>query len=610
MGDSEKILDIGGLEEGSLESLDQKLKNLNNQVIPTKFFALGGVEEIGKNTYCVEHDDEIIVIDAGIKFVNRKHFPGLSGVIPSLSYLKKNQHKIKALVITHGHEDHIGGIVHVLKEVNFPVIYSPIMASELVKRKVADHKLPAQNIVLYSPNSVFFTKHFAIDFYKVNHSIPDSFGLCLVTPNGVIVSSGDFRFDFASKNDKFDLQKISAISTRGVDLLLCESTNAEQPGFNESEKVVINEIHNIMSSTKGRIIITFFASNIGRIEEIFKIAVNLNKKIIILGHSIDSNVTASKNVGYLKVNENIIISPKDINSYPDDEILIICTGSQGEENSALNNISKNKHPTIKLKSSDSIIFSSNVIPGNTAAVEGVINRLHKSGCNIYLNSSNLKIHSSGHASKLEQQLFVSLVNPKYIVPIHGETRMMKALARNCVEIGFNEKNIFIVKNGDVVHLLNGVVSVSDEKIDASLLYIDGDETTSEGESISKKRTELGAKGLVVLHILLDSKKSELHLISPIANAGSFFLSESVDFVKKLSSTVQSEIKNLLKSKKTKTEISAMIASLLAKEIYSEKKQKPNVEIIVTDVSKEDIFKDPILPKQEEATVSSESQTPS
>ncbi|OAL10335.1 hypothetical protein A6V39_02760 [Candidatus Mycoplasma haematobovis] len=592
-------LNIGGLSVEDQESLNKKLGNVVSQTIPTKFYALGGVEEIGKNTYCIEHDDEILVIDAGIKFVNKRHFPGLSGVIPSLSYLKANQHKIKALIVTHGHEDHIGGIVHVLKQVNFPIIYSPIMASELIKRKVSDNKLPNQNIVLYSSNSVFFTKHFVIDFYKVNHSIPDSFGVALLSPNGVIVSSGDFRFDFASKNDKFDLQKLSQIaSRRKVDLLLCESTNAEQSGFNESEKVVINEIHNIMSSVEGRIIITFFASNIGRIEEIFKIAVNLNKKIIILGHSIDANVTASKNVGYLRANDEILISPKDINSYPDNEILIICTGSQGEDNSALNNISKNKHPYIKLKPTDSIIFSSNVIPGNTAAVEGVINRLHKSGCNIYLNSSNLKIHSSGHASKLEQQLFVSLVNPKYIVPIHGETRMMKALARNCVEIGFNEKNIFLVKNGDVVQLLNGEVSVPGEKVDASLLYIDGDETTSEGESISKKRAELGAKGIVLIHIFIDSKKQELHTISPIANAGCFYLTESIEFVKKLQNDIQNEIKTVLRMRKSNSELLASLKALISKELYVEKKQRPNVEVLITDITKEDLFKDGVMPKQD------------
>lgn len=596
---SDNNLNIGGLSVEDQESLNKKLGNVVSQTIPTKFYALGGVEEIGKNTYCIEHDDEILVIDAGIKFVNKRHFPGLSGVIPSLSYLKANQHKIKALIVTHGHEDHIGGIVHVLKEVSFPIIYSPIIASELIKRKVSDNKLPNQNIVLYSSNSVFFTKHFVIDFYKVNHSIPDSFGVALLSPNGVIVSSGDFRFDFASKNDKFDLQKLSQIaSRRKVDLLLCESTNAEQPGFNESEKVVINEIHNIMSSVEGRIIVTFFASNIGRIEEIFKIAVNLNKKIIILGHSIDANVTASKNVGYLRANDEILISPKDINSYPDNEILIICTGSQGEDNSALNNISKNKHPHIKLKSTDSVIFSSNVIPGNTAAVEATINRLHKSGCNIYLNSSNLKIHSSGHASKLEQQLFVSLVNPKYIVPIHGETRMLKALARNCTEIGFNEKNIFIVRNGDVVHLLNGEVSVPGETVDASLLYIDGDETTTEGESISKKRAELGSKGIVLIHIFIDSKKQELHTISPIANAGCFYLTESIDFVKKLQTDIQNEIKTVLRMRKSNSELLASLKALISKELYIEKKQRPNVEVLITDIPKEDLFKDGVMPKQD------------
>lgn len=606
-----KGLDIGGLDESNSKILDAKLNSLSNNkcTVPTKCYALGGIEEIGKNTYCIEHEDEILVIDVGVKFVNKKHFPGLSGVIPSVSYLKKNQHKIKALLITHGHEDHIGGIVHVLKEINFPVIYSPIMASELLKRKISENSLPAQNIVLYSPDSVFVTNNFVIDFYRVNHSIPDCFGICVTSPNGVVVFSGDFRFDFASKNDKFDLHKVSQISNRGVDLVLCESTNAEQSGFNESEKGIINELHNIISSAEGRIIITFFASNIGRIEEVFKIAINLKKKIVILGHAIDANVTASQSVGYLKFDEKYLISAKDAATYPDNEILIICTGSQGEDTSALSSISKGKHPTIKLKSSDSIIFSSNVIPGNTYAVESLINRLHKSGCNIHLNSPNLRIHSSGHATKLEQQLFISMLRPKYIVPVHGENKMLKALSRNCVEIGHDPSKIFIVKNGDVVHLLNGEVYVSDEKVDASVVYIDGDETTKSGEAISSERSILGEKGIVVVHIFLDSKKGEVHAISPIANAGSFFVAD-IQFSKKLHGMIQKEIKSNIKPGYDLEELKNLLSKEIIKAVYSAKKHKTNVEILITDVSSEELWTNPILPKEipaEQATITASTQ---
>lgn len=596
-------VEIGGLD---VQEADLK-KNLEDtiQTIPTKCFALGGIEEVGKNSYCIEHDDEILVLDAGIKFVNKRHLPGLSGVIPSVSFLKENQHKIKALIISHGHEDHIGGIVHVLKQVSFPTIYCPIIASELIKRKLTDHQIPSQNIVLYSDNSVFTTKHFLIDFYRVNHSIPDAFGVAVRSPNGLIVFSGDFRFDFTSKNDKFDLSKIGKISQRGVDLLMCESTNAEQPGFNDSEKGVINELHNIMSSVKGRIIITFFASNIGRIEEVFKIAINLNKKIVILGHSIDANVSASQHVGYLKFDDKNLISSKDANSHPDHDILIICTGSQGEETSALSNISKNKHPHIKLKSSDTIIFSSNVIPGNTYAFESLINKLYKSGCSIYLNSPNLRIHSSGHAAKLEQQLFVSMVNPKYIIPIHGETRMLKGLSRNCAEIGFDTSKIFVIKNGDVVHLLNKEAYVSKEKVDASVVYIDGDEITHAGEAISQERAELANRGMVVTHLFIDSSKGEIHSISPLANTGSYFVSES-NFSKNLQHSIYQEVRKKLKDKVSLDLIKQSLEEMIAKEIFIQKKQKPMVEIFITDGSVAEITKDPILPKSLESSVAQQS----
>lgn len=586
-------VEIGGLDVKE-EDLGRN-SGAAPQTIPTKCFALGGIEEVGKNSYCIEHDDEILVLDAGIKFVNKRHLPGLSGVIPSVSYLRENQHKIQALVISHGHEDHIGGIVHVLKQVSFPKIYCPIIASELIKRKLADNQIPAQNIILYSDNSVFTTRHFLIDFYRVNHSIPDAFGISVRSPNGLILFSGDFRFDFTSKNDKFDLSKIGKISQRGVDLLMCESTNAEQPGFNDSEKGVINELHNIMSSVKGRVIITFFASNIGRIEEVFKIAINLNKKIVILGHSIDANVSASQHVGYLKFDDKNLISAKDANSHPDNEILIICTGSQGEETSALSNISKNKHPHIKLKSTDSIIFSSNVIPGNTYAFESLINKLYKSGCSIYLNSPNLRIHSSGHAAKLEQQLFVSMVNPKYIIPIHGETRMLKGLSRNCAEIGFDTSKIFVVRNGDVVHLLNGEAYISKERVDASVVYIDGDEITSSGEEISQERADLASRGMVVMHLFIDSNKGEIHSISPLANTGSYFVSES-NFSKSLQHSIYQDVRKKLKDKVAVEAIKKGLVEMISKEIFAQKKQRPIIEIFVTDGSFGEVTKNPILPK--------------
>ncbi|XP_032746483.1 ribonuclease J-like [Rattus rattus] len=591
-------LEIGGLEISS-ESI-KKQDNPVVQTIPTKCFALGGIEEIGKNCYCIEHDDEILVIDIGVKFVNKQHLPGLSGVIPTMDYLKKNQQKLKALIISHGHEDHIGGIVHALKQISFPVIYTPIIAAELIKRKLDDNEIPAQNIVLYSDKSVFATKHFMIDFYRVNHSIPDSFGVSIMSPNGLIVCSGDFRFDFTSRNDKVDLYKIGQIAQRGVDLLMCESTNAEQPGFNDSEKGVINELHNIMSYVKGRIIITFFASNIGRVEEVFKIATSLNKKIVILGHSIDSNISASQRVGYLKFDSKTLISSRDAASYPDDEILIICTGSQGEETSALSNISKNKHPHIKLKSTDTIIFSSNVIPGNTYAFESLINRLCKSGCEIHLNTPYLRIHSSGHAAKLEQQLFVSLIRPNFLMPIHGETRMLKCLYRNCVEMGFDPNKIFVVKNGDVVHLLNREAYVSQEKVDAFPVYIDGNEVTASGEDISKARSELGNRGYLFMHIFMNGKTGEIYAVSPLVNAGSYFVSES-NFSKNLNHLVQQEIKQITRSKFTSDELRTKLTQTISKELYDNKKQKPIVEIIITDDTLENITSSPILPKDKETS---------
>lgn len=612
-------LDVGGIEseEENIKKINDCINNrrTQTQTIPTKFFALGGIGEVGKNTYCLEHDNEIIIIDAGIKFVNKKLYPGLTGTVVGISYLIQYQHKIKGLFITHGHEDHIGGIAHILKKIKIPVIYSPVIASELILRKLNEHKIPNQKIVLFDKKSVFSTEHFVVDFFKVNHSIPDAYGMCVCTPNGFVVTSGDFRFDFGSKSDKFDLQKVSQIATRKIDLLLCESTNAEQPGFNESEKVVISELNNIISSSTGRVIITFFASNLARIEEIIKISINSNRKIVILGRSIDASITASQKVGYLKINKKIFISPNEIQNFTDNEILIICTGSQGEENAVLNNISKQKHPWIKLKPTDNIIFSSNVIPGNSLAVDEVINRLYKSGCNIFVNSPTLKTHSSGHASKLEQQLFVSLINSNYLIPIHGEFRMLKELKRNCIELGFNEKNIFILSNGQVAQLLNRVVTVTDEKIDTTPLFIVGNEITPDGDKIVKYRESLGRDGILFLHLFLNWTKREICALSPITNVGSFYLAESIQELKKMSGFLMAKISEKLKNPEvTLKDIENFATNLIKQEVLRVKKQKPFIKLLVTTTnSKEELFNEAILPKnmsetQEKKDASTQNKT--
>ncbi|AFN64875.1 metallo-beta-lactamase superfamily protein [Mycoplasma wenyonii str. Massachusetts] len=570
----------------------------------TYFFGLGGIEEIGKNCYCIEHKEEILILDFGIKFGNKQTQPGVTGLVANLEYLIKEKSKIVGLFITHGHEDHIGGIVHLLNRIDIPVIYAPALASELIKKKIEEHKPTYEpKMVVYNSSSLFFTKYFGIDFFEVNHSIPDSFGFSISTPNGYIAFSGDFRFDLKNKINSKAFQRLINIGSREVDLLLCESTAAAQPGFNESELTIIQELKNIISSAKGRIIITFFASNLGRIEEIVKLANSKGRRIAIFGRSIESSLKCSQAAGLLNNYDlkNSMVSAQELDSIPDDQVLIICTGSQGEESSALSIISKGSHPFISLKPTDDIIFSSNAIPGNKQAINELVNRLYKTGCNIHLNSSECRIHASGHATKLEQQLFISFISPKYLAPIHGEKKMLHDLKRNVVELNIvNKDNIFILKNGSRLELTNREVKRAPEKDlkFSQAFYVIENKLTDKGKEILDERTHLASHGLLVVSIALCLKTKVIHSISPISTIGSLSFSISVDLFRDLNRLIRQKVEYLLKNltfELNKESVSKSVSSLV-EEFFStnRKNQKvPKTVIVVEDIEYSKLWEDSI-----------------
>lgn len=599
---------IGGLND-HFDYQQYRLTHQNQKKqIPTKIFALGGLEEIGKNMYCIEYDDEILILDCGIKFASKNELPGISGIIPSFKYLKENEAKIRGLIVTHGHEDHIGAIPYLLKTVKVPNIYASVIASELIRRKVSEHKNAVlHELNVFSDQSVFRTKHFVIDFYRVNHSIPDSFGIAIATPNGNIATTGDFRFDFASNTDKTDVRKIAKIANRKLDILLCESTNSEHAGFNESEENVIRELNRLMIEASGRIILTSFASNLARIEEIIKIAVSRNKKILVIGRSMIGNIAVSRKVGYLKIDDRFMIQPRDVNNYPDHELLILCTGSQGEENAALNNMASGKNAWITLKPTDTIILSSNAIPGNYLGVQKVVNELHKSGAKVFVNSPNLKIHSSGHGAQLEQQLLINFLNPNYLIPIHGEYKMLRALQNSAVQVGLKRGHIPILRNGQVLHLINGLLSDPDEMIEVGEVYIDANDSTMEGKSIIQERFELGEHGVIFSKIYLDLNAKKIISMTPINIAGSFFAFESLEMLKKLNFKLKVEINKLMNSANdqpvTTDQIAKVAEKIISLAIWKFKKNNPIVYVDVVDTTKAALFKKTIqLPNQPKVKV--------
>ncbi len=549
----------------------------NNEKKSTKVFALGGLEEIGKNTYCIEHNEEIIIIDAGIKFPS-KNLLGVNKVIPNYDYLVENKHKIKALFITHGHEDHIGGIPFLLKQVQIPFIYAPRLAAALIKDRLNEYNLKV-TVKEVDGNSMIKTKYFYINYFRVNHSIPDAFGIAFHTPNGVIVTTGDYKFDWTPLGHRADLEKLSIIGKSGVKLLLADSTNAEHEGYTITEKGIVNNIREIFLKAKGRILLTTFASNVHRIQEVVNIANELNKKIVILGRSMDRIVKIINKLGHIDIDNNVFIKDKQISKYEDNQILIICTGSQGEENAALSRISRNEHKNIKIKKNDTIIFSSSAIPGNYYEVETVVNNLIKEGANVYENSKEFPIHTSGHASKEEQKILFTILKPKFFMPMHGDYRMLKEHGETATSINVDKKNVFLCSNGDQLEILNDKAWIG-KRINAEPVYIDGNDITGKTSSLINDRQTLGKDGAVVITIFIDTKNNQLINRPKIIFKGGYYNNAgSPD--RKMASIISEAVKFAFNSKKTTFAlIKKSIKERIAPYIYKNKKRSPLIVPII------------------------------
>ncbi len=507
----------------------------------TYLFAMGGLDEIGKNMYCIQHNEELIIIDAGIKFANSELL-GMNGMVPSFKYLKKWNHKV-SLFITHGHEDHIGGVPYLLNEVeNIEKIYAPLLPSELIKKKTNEFKNGNNTeIIIYDSETKIKTENFEIDFFKVCHSIPDSYGVAIKTPNGLIVSAGDYRFDFGEENEETDIHKIAEISKRDVCVFLGESTNSDQPGFSESETNILDNITKILKEAKGRILLSTFASNLGRIEKIIEVAVKLNRKICLIGRSIENNVKTSKKIGMVDLSDLDMVSSKDLDDLPDNEILVILTGSQGEERAALNQIANGTHSKILIKPNDVIILSSNPIPGNFLSVENLVNKLYKTGAKIIKHDWRNRIHASGHATTQEQQLMLKLVNPKYLVPIHGETKMLKSMKRNAKKINFHPDCVFIIKNGQFLQLKNNELNLTNIKIDVRPIFIDGKIVSDNSYQVLEERKVISTDGIFNVIVHVDKKNKKVVSQPSISTRGCFYVKDSISMISKIAFSIKDAI---------------------------------------------------------------------
>ena len=511
----------------------------------TKIIPLGGLGEVGKNMYVVMHNSEIIIVDSGVMFPDDELL-GIDYVIPDYTFLKENENKIKALVITHGHEDHIGSIPFLLQTVNIPKIYAPSNAKELIDKKLEERNIIYKNLFIYDENTVIKTKYFNIEFFRTTHSIPDSHGVVIHTPDGTIVMTGDFKFDMTPIGPMSNLHKMAKIGEKGVSVLMSDSTNALVPGVSLSESVVDENLGEIFSSCKdSRIILATFASNVYRIKHIMETCKKNKRKVALFGRSMENMVDVALKCGYFK-DKDIVITAEEANHMKPNEVCLLCTGSQGEPLAALSRIASGTHRQITLMPDDVVIFSSSPIPGNGASVSKTINKLYKKGVKVFTNAMS-EIHSSGHANQEELKLMIRLFKPRYFVPYHGEFRMLKTHADLGVMCGVNKNNTFVLENGDVLNLRKGVVTPGG-KVQAGEVYVDGSRIGEVGSAVIKDRILMSNNGILVIIANIDTENKVLLGTPAVTTRGYILVNENEDLIRDIQSISQGIINKCLKSK--------------------------------------------------------------
>ena len=503
---------------------------MNNKDGFTSVIALGGLGEVGKNMYVFTHKNEIFIIDAGVMFPE-SDLLGIDYVIQDVTYLKQNEKKIKGLIITHGHEDHIGGISFLLQNVNIPVIYGAKTSIDLIKNKLEDRNINYKNLEVIDKDSNIKTKYFNIEFITTTHSIPDSFGIVLHTPNGTIVSTGDFKFDLTPIGPMADLHKMAKIGAEGVKLLMSDSTNALSEGFSKSESTVDDALSDIVNGYNGRIIIATFASNIYRIKHIVETCRKNNRKIIVFGRSMETATNLAINNGLIK-DKTIFIDSNQAKSLKKTEICILCTGSQGEPLAALSRIANGTHKQISLMTDDLVVFSSNPIPGNAAGINRIINKLYLKGVKVVTNSEFSDIHTSGHAKQEELKLMLRLIKPEYFMPMHGDYRMLKSHASLAEECGIPLDHSFIMQNGDSLILDNTGVHRG-PSVTAGDVYVDGSRIGEVGSVVIKDRKLMSRDGILITILNINPLTRRLLIKPNITTRGFVLVNENAELINQI-----------------------------------------------------------------------------
>ena len=554
----------------------------NNETV-TSVFALGGLGEVGKNMYVIEHGDEILIIDAGVMFPEDELL-GIDYVIQDVTYLKQNEDKIKALIITHGHEDHIGGITFLLQSVKVPVIYASQIALDLIKNKLADRNIGYDSLELYNQDTVIDFKNFKVEFITTTHSIPDSYAIVVRTPNGIILHTGDFKFDLTPIGPMADIHKMARLGDEGVKLLLSESTNALSSGFSASEAIVDEALGDVFAKAQtNRIILATFASNIYRIKHIVETCRENNRKIITFGRSMENAKEIAIKNGLIK-DSSIFIDTNAAKDLKKSVICILCTGSRGEPLAALSRIANGTHKQVQLMPDDIIVFSSNPIPGNSAGINRIINKLYLKGVKVFTNSELSDIHTSGHAKAEELKWMLRLIKPQYLMPIHGEYRMLKThvdLAKSC---DIPEENTFVCQNGDVV-ILDNEGCHRGKRVQAGDIYVDGSRIGDIGSVVIKDRKLMSKDGVLVTILNIDPSKHTLLIKPNITTRGFVLVNENADLIREIENKVAEIVNRSLAGKYSVTDLKNQIILELNMFINEKTGRRPMILPVIMEVTK-------------------------
>lgn len=567
----------------------QQTQNIKTITSPSgdklRIMVLGGCEEVGRNCTLMEYKNDIILIDMGLQFPE-EDMPGVDYIIPNMSYLKGKEKNVRGVIITHGHYDHIGAIPHTIPNIGNPPIYALPMSAGIIKRRQEDfHTRPLQ-IKVTKNTDILKLGAFTVSFFHINHNIPDSVGIVIDTPVGTVCHTGDWKFDFHPAGTVHaDFQHIAMIGKKGVLCLMGDSTNANRPGHQVSEKVIEDELRGVIEKADGRVIIGTFASLLARVKQIIEISESLGKKVAVDGYSMRTNIEIAKELGFIKCAASTLIKPEQMDSYPDNKIVLICTGAQGEKKAALSRIAGNEHRSIRVRKSDTVVFSSSVIPGNENSVQRLMDSLYRKGCKV-INYQMMDVHAGGHAKKEDIKLMLALFKPKYYVPIEGNHFLLRENASVAYSMGWKEENVFVVDNGQVMEFWKDGGRLTQEKVMTDYVFVDGLGVGDVSQVVLRDRKVLAEDGMVVVIVQIEKRTGKLIGNPDIISRGFIFMKDHIELIE----GTRKEVKKLIVEKDAKSTTEAdpkyirdQIRDEVGKFLFKKTERRPMILPVIIEV---------------------------